>query len=143
MLPFTESVLQELLNEYPAPHPVCGLAAASLEGDTDAQVILYDLLEEEGALKSPFVVGQSYLINLVTLYYVGRVTEIGFGYLVLENASWVHWTGRLSELLKKQDFRKVTSRKPRTEYCGQVIIMTNSGVSAYPWRGPLPEGCVE
>ncbi len=139
-LVYPDTLLLELLDRYPPARPIHYTAAAALAGDTIAEHTLRDLLEEEGLMDSPFKVGESYLICTVTLYYVGMVTEAGFGWLKLAEASWVHWTGRLSELLRRQDFRKVSSnRKPRVEPCGDLILSTSAIVSAYPWNGPLPK----
>lgn len=143
MIPFADGLLLELLDRMPTDHPASGLALASAEGDAVAQALLRDVLEEDGLLKSPLEIGKSYLVCQVTLYYVGRVVEVGFGFVRLEQASWVHWTGRLSELLKVQNFKKVKSRTPRLEYCGDVILFTHAAVSAYPWLGPLPEESIE
>lgn len=89
----------------------------------------------------PFEVGKSYLFCQVTLYYVGRVVEMGLGWVKLQDASWVHWTGRLSTLLKVQSFTnaQMKSRTPRVEPCGEVVLATSALVSAYPWRGELPK----
>src|SRR5262249_31261950 len=102
----------------------------------------------------PFKIGKAYFICTVTLYYVGRVAEKGLGWLRMEEASWVHWTGRLSTLLKRQSFtyRDLSSRKPKVEPCGpdedgngsgHVGITTGSIVSWYPWSGELPKTPVE
>lgn len=96
-------------------------------------------------LNPPFEEGKSYLICSVTLYYCGRVKARGPGWLLLEQASWVHWTGRLSVLLKSKKFSSGHSgRKPRVEPCGEVILGTAAIVSAYPWGdGELPTSPVE
>jgi hypothetical protein len=93
----------------------------------------------------PFEKGKAYLFCTVTLYYVGRVVDKGLGWVRLEGASWVHWTGRLSVLLKRQSFthRDLASRRPRVEPCGEVTLATGSLVSVYPWTGDLPTAPVE
>lgn len=91
----------------------------------------------------PFAVGSSYLFCQVTLYYVGTVVERGIGWVRLRDASWVHWTGRLSELLRTQSWKLKSNRKPRVEPCGDVILATAALVSAYPWSGPLPTEPIE
>ena len=121
-------------------------ALRALAGDETREYTLTDWLEENDAmLVNPFEVGRKYLICTVTLYYVGEVVESGFGWVRLKDASWVHWTGRLSVLLSGQSFTKGNfgSRKPRTEYCGETIISTSAVSSAYPWTGELPRGNVE
>lgn len=114
-----------------------GVALAAIAGDDGAEAALYDWCEENHM--NPFQVGESYLICTVTLYYIGRVTEAGLGWIRLEDASWVHWTGRLSVLLNDKNFRspRLAGRRPRTEFCGQVILATSAIVSAYPWQGKL------
>ncbi len=96
-------------------------------------------------LNPPFENGSSYLLCTMTLYYVGRVAARGVGWVRLEQASWIHWTGRLSTLLKRQSFthKDLAQRRPRVEPCGEVIVNTASIVSAYPWSGPLPTEPIE
>jgi hypothetical protein len=131
-----------------APHsPEAGLAWAVLGGDPDAAQILGDIIEEAGLMRSPFETGKQYLICTVTLYYIGRVKDQGFGWLLLDDASWVHWTGRLSVLLQDQNFTspRFSSRRPRLERCGhggEVGLATDAIVSWYPWTGSLPKECV-
>lgn len=92
-----------------------------------------------------FKQGEKALFCTVTLYYVGEIEQVGFGWVRLKNASWVHWTGRLSTLCKVQDFKspELSSRPPRVEPCGRVIVFTGSLVSAYPWDGDLPTEPIE
>lgn len=114
--------------------------------DTQAEAVLCDYLEENDLMNSPFEVGKSYIICQNTLYYVGRVVEIGFGWVKLVDASWVHWTGKLGTLLRRQSFDHKDwpsgHRKPRTERCGEsgeVTIWTANTSSNYPWYGGLPK----
>lgn len=88
----------------------------------------------------PFEIGKSYLFCSVTLYYVGRVAAVSMGWIVLEDASWVHWTGRLSTLIRTQSFTHPShaSRQPRVEPCGTVILSSFSLVVVYPFLGELP-----
>ncbi len=92
----------------------------------------------------PLDVGKSYFFCTVTLYYCGRVVERGMGWVKLQDASWVHWTGRLSVLLNRQSFthRDLSARKPRVEPCGEVVLSTSSLVSYYPWTGKLPDEAI-
>lgn len=137
--------LYELADRLGPGHQDLWTVAEAIRGDALALLAARDLAEEHGMLDSPYKVGQKYLINTVTLYYVGEVAEMGFAWLVLKNASWVHWTGRLSQLLKHCDFRhpSLRGRKPRTEYVGTVIIDTPARVSGYPWPGELPVESIE
>jgi hypothetical protein len=142
----TDHVARCLLDLWSPGHPGHGAACAVLAGDSEAAYLLQDLVEEEGLLMNPFVEGKAYLICTVTLYYVGRVKQVGLGWLVLEKASWIHWTGRLSVLLAEHDFKssRLSTRKPRVEYCGEVILSTSAIVSSYPWPVEgLPTGSIE
>lgn len=134
------------LDLYPAQHPAARVARAVLAGDALAAWALRDILEEDIAMMDqPFELGKEYLICTQTLYYVGRVKRAGFAWLELEEASWVHWTGRLSVLLRVRTFVDAAfgARNPRAEYVGRVLIATGSIVSAYgpPWQ--LPQEAVE
>lgn len=128
------------LDHFPARHPAARLARATLCGDLLAPWLLRDALDEEIALDQPFEIGKEYLICTQTLYYTGRVRRAGFAWIELEHASWIHWTGRLSVLLRQRAFTGAAfgTRKPRTEYVGHVLIAAGSIVSAYgpPWTLP-------
>jgi hypothetical protein len=129
-----------------ASHPEIGRPALSaLAGDVLGRLAAADWLEENCPVKIPFEVGKSYLICTVTLYYVGRVVEADLGWVTLADASWVHWTGRLSTLLARQSFthRDLSSRKPRVEPCGEVILSLGGVIAAYPWTGGLPKEPVQ
>lgn len=129
------------------PDPTVALAIAADDLEEQGQNDESEFLRQEvNVLKFPGKVGESWLICTVTLYYVGRIAENGLGFVRLEDASWVHWTGRLSTLLSVQKFRDKDfgTRTPRVEPCGKngqqiAIIATNSIVSAYPWSGELPK----
>ena len=118
---------------------------SALQGDQTSALVAADIAKEMGFLDTPFEIGKSYLICEVTLYYVGRVKLIGFGWMELEQASWVHWTGRLSALLAAQSFtaRSLSTRKPRVEPCGTAFVWFHALVSAYPWIGELPSEPVQ
>lgn len=95
----------------------------------------------------PFEVGKAYLIEQQTLYYVGRVVEIGPCWVRLEHASWVHRTGRKSTLFKRKSFSHEGwpsgELKPRTEYVGDHFLFTTSTSAATPWLGELPEESIQ
>ena len=107
-------------------------------GDPGGEQIRNYLNGEGAMLQFPGDVGERFLICTVTLYYVGEIVEKGLGYVSLKNSSWVHWTGRLSDLCRLKDFSKVRGRTPRTEFCGSVILATQSIVSWYPGDWLLP-----
>lgn len=138
----------ELLDDYwlhraaTGSADVAGAAVAALQGDTNARQAVWDYAAEHWGLEmTPFVTGESYLICTQTLYYVGRVREIVGGFLVLDDASWVHWTGRLSTLLAKKKFTGFPSghQKPRTERCGEAFVAIGSIVSAFPGEWAIPQ----
>jgi hypothetical protein len=120
---------------------VAGVASSALAGDETARSACFDFAcEHWEADVVPFDTEKPYLICTTTLYYLGRVREVRGGFLLLESASWVHWTGRLSTLLSKYKLKGFPSgqQTPRTEYVGEVIVSLGSIVSAYPWAGQLP-----
>ena len=116
------------------------------QGDPLAHAAVRDAWEDaaDGSL-SPYVTGQCYLIETISLYYVGRVVRQGPGWVILDAASWVHWTGRKSVLVKfgtdASKFPTESRRRPRTEYVGDGVIVHagSQGAAAIPWRHPLPE----
>ena len=116
------------------------LAAIAKTGDPLAGFALVDHLKEEGVQDSPFRAGDKVFIFTVTLYYVGEVEDVGLGWVRLKNASWVHWTGRLSSLFATGDLtRQHGGRKPRTEYLDELTVLTQSIVSFRSWPGKLPK----
>lgn len=118
-------------------------AADDMEEQGIEDAALY--LREEKMTRPPWQVGEEVLVETQTLYYVGRVAEIGIGWTRLEEASWVHWTGRLSVLHKIRNFtgNGFGTRKPRTEYVGTKIIYHDALVSHSPGPWKLPKESVE
>jgi hypothetical protein len=110
-------------------------------GDPLSAYAINDLFEE-GEMKSPFANGEKWLVSLNTLYYVGEITEVEFNWIKMKNASWVHWTGKLSVLLSLGfNFEEwpEDARKPRTEYVGDVVLGIGTNMAAaYPWTFDLP-----
>ena len=121
-----------------------GVGTAAILGDIVARCAAEDFFTERGeSLMNPLEVGKSYLIQTVTLYYVGRVARQVGPFVELEDASWVHWTGRLSTLMKHLEFggRKWPEgdRKPRTEFVGAVGVSLASIVAYLPGEFRLPK----
>lgn len=114
-----------------------------LAGDAAARCAAADFHEERDPM-TPFEVGQCYLIQTVTLYYVGRVAKVQGGFVELEDASWVHWTGRLSTLTRKFAFTGFPSneQRPRTEYVGRAGISLAAVVTYLPGEWDLPKESV-
>ncbi len=122
---------------------VAGAAIAALaHGDDVARMAVADYAAEHwGSEMLPFVVGEEVLVCTQTLYYVGRVAEVRGGCVKLEQASWVHWTGRLGTLLKTRKFTGFPrdQQSPRTEHVGEVWFSMAGYVSHYPGPWTLPE----
>lgn len=110
----------------------------------ESEAIRNYLSGERGMIHFPGKVGDKVLICTVTLYYVGEIAELGVGFVRLKDASWVHWTGRLSELTRAKDFTKVRSnRKPRTEFAGDVGLALQSVIGWYPGDWKLPKESIQ
>lgn len=112
-----------------------GVGVAALLGGDAARCAAVDYFEEHGeAWMNPFQVGETYLIQTVTLYYVGRVRRNVGAFVELEDASWVHWTGRLSRLVEFGRFDHAGwpdgEARPRTEYVG-VVGVNLAAIVAY------------
>ncbi len=110
-----------------------GHAAAALGGDEIARdYACVDHLEERGENMVPFSVGEKHLIQTETLYWIGEIVAISGGFLMLKDASWVHWTGRLGALCAAMSFTPKKwpsgSRRPRTEYIGDGVRVSLSKI---------------
>ena len=119
-----------------------GAGVAALLGDAAAAMGVEDYARENWeADMVPFETGEEVLICTQTLYYVGRVVEVRGVFVRLEHASWVHWTGRLSTLLRSRKFTGFPpdQQSPRTEYVGEVWVSLAGYVSHYPGPWTLPE----
>lgn len=130
------------LNSYGNPTDECyGPAIAALCGDYRARDLMADHLSEYGEVDLElFKEGSTVLIETVTLYYVGRVVRRDGPFVVLEEASWVHWTGRKSTMARLKAFRGFQSseNQPRTEYVGDVAVSVHSMVAVLPGEWKLP-----
>lgn len=79
----------------------------------------------------PYEVGACYLVETVTKYYLGRLSSVTAGELVLDEASWIADTGRFHECLRDGTASEV-------EPCpGKVIIGRGAVVAVLPWGKPL------
>jgi hypothetical protein len=54
----------------------------------------------QGGGNGPWVIGNKYFIQTVTMFYTGILSYVGDQELVLENAAWIADTGRLNKFLK-------------------------------------------
>jgi hypothetical protein len=126
---------------------VSGAATAALWGDHAALAACEDYLTEFGGrIVIPFEVGNTYFIETQTLYYVGRVKEIVGAFVVLEDASWVHWTGRKSVMAKHKSFAKkhfVGAQSPRTEYVGDYVVSLSGIIGFIPGGWELPKESIQ
>lgn len=57
--------------------------------------------------KSPFVIGENYLIRTVTMIYTGKLKEIHDSELVITDASWIPETSRWANTVKDGTFNEV------------------------------------
>ena len=128
----------------PDPCAVLAVAADDLEEQGRIDEALY-LRGEKFVTRPDWKVGDTVLIETQTLYYVGRVAEIGLGWTRLEEASWVHWTGRLSVLHRLRRFNDAGhgERRPRTEYVGTKYVYHDALVSHSPGPWELPGESVQ
>lgn len=127
-LPVQEVQLLTLLDSWEMGDPAYG----ALNGDPLGLLLCYDHLEELGQNMTPFEVGKCYLCMTVTLYWIGRVKELRGAFVIFEDASWVHWTGRLSELCERKEFTTQRERAPRTEIVGGLMVNIGHIAAAMP-----------
>lgn len=122
-----------------------GMILDAMSGDGLAVRAVLDLAEEEALMLHPFEVGKVYLFQTVTLYFVGRVVKVEPCWIHLENASWVHRTGRLSVVAAKSSFDRKHHRTlhPRTEYVGKYIIPVAPIVGVMPFDGDPPTESIQ
>lgn len=80
----------------------------------------------------PYTIGQSYLIRLVTHYWLGRLVAVHERELVLENASWIADTGRYHKAVDIDSLVEVEPRK------GPIIIGRGALVDCAEWHSALP-----
>ena len=108
-------------------------AVVILSGDATGFEPLHDLLEEGGFMSS-IKVGDNYLIQTVTFYYVGKVKSVNFAEIVLSEASCVFDTGRLHDCLRDGAFNEV---EPLLD---DIVIQMGSVGASTKWRHKLPKG---
>jgi hypothetical protein len=80
----------------------------------------------------PYTLGQNYLVETVTKYYLGRLSWVGSQELVLDDAAWIADTGRYNEALANGTANEV-------EPCpdGPTIIGRGSIVAVTRWTKAL------
>jgi len=81
----------------------------------------------------PYKIGEKYLISTVTTYELGRLVDVTEHELVIEQASWVAYTGRFGEAMKSGNLDEV---EPYPE--GPIIIGRGGIITAAVWGHDLP-----
>lgn len=121
-----------------------GVAMSAIARDPLAMAAVMDWIEEQGDnMKPPFEVGKCYLIETVTLYYVGRCVSADLAWVELSDAPMTHRTGRLSVLIRHQSFtHPELEGRQRVEPCGTKIVSLNAVVSFSQWTGDLPKKAI-
>lgn len=118
-----------------------GTGLCALDDDVPARMLLADHLSEFGeAVMETFQPGEKVLIKTVTLYFVGEVVKEDGFLVVLKDASWVHWTGQLSVLLRQKRFTGFENQesRARTEFVGDVKVSKAAMVAVYSEDWELP-----
>lgn len=116
----------------------------AIAGDYTSIRAILDFVEEEEIEVHPFKVGECYYIETQTLYYIGKCVEVSPCWIHFEKASWIHWTGKKSSLMKERSFDKKHFKQgetvPRTEYIGEwnEAIWAITGYCTWP-ENELPE----
>lgn len=122
------------------PIDIAGVGVLALHGDETAAAAVLDYAQEYWESEMcPFEVGETYLIQTVTLYYVGRVRRVVGAFVELESASWIHWTGRLSTLCRNGKFTDFGEgeNKARVECLGDRVVGVNLGAVVDYITGPF------
>ena len=83
-------------------------------------------------VQHPYVIGQSYIVRTVTMYYTGKLEAVYPGELVFSEAAWVADTGRWSTALSSGKLAEVEP------YPGPCIVSRAAIVDVAPWPHPLP-----
>jgi len=88
--------------------------------------------------KSPIRVGNSVFVQSVTLYYTGKIVEITKDELVLEDAAWIAYTGRISECLSNG----IPSGAEVEPFPKPLAIGRGAVVAVTDWPHALPRKAV-
>jgi len=82
--------------------------------------------------KHPYVIGEQWFIQTATLYYVGTLTGVTEGELIIEDSAWVADTGRFNEFMSGKQAAEM-------EPCGSVVINRGAIISAMPRQKTIIE----
>jgi hypothetical protein len=80
-----------------------------------------------------FKQGQDVLIETVTKYWVGTITEVGADWVRLEPAAWVADTGRYHEAL-----RDGFGSGAEVEPVESVVVQRAAICATLPWKHGVP-----
>lgn len=91
------------------------------------------LLNKKEAVEfCPWKIGKHYFIRTVTMYLVGKLTNVTSKELVLVDASWVCDTGRFHDALKNGTLNEVEP------FLDDVILNRECIIDATVWNHVLP-----
>jgi hypothetical protein len=82
-------------------------------------------------------VGTSVFLRTVTMYYVGRVTNVTKDYIFLTDAAWIADTIRWHEAIRDGKMREVEPYPDGLE----IAIARGALVEISPWLHPLLREC--
>jgi hypothetical protein len=104
------------------------------EGDEVAGEAWRDVILERGIEPMQSLkIGDAVFIQTVTYFYLGKVASVAFDEIVLDNATCVYDTGRLSEYLQTG---RISASEP---FLDPVSISRAAVVAVTKWRHPLPD----
>lgn len=91
------------------------------------------LLEKEKLDISTYddLIGKKWFFRTVTYHLVGKVVKRIGSFLQLENASWIAYSGRFMDTIKKGVLDEV-------EPVGTAFVNLESVTDFFPWVHPLP-----
>lgn len=78
-------------------------------------------------------VGETVFLRAVNFHYIGTVSKVTPGWLELQDASWVAYSGRFGDAL-----RAGPPRGWESEYMGSVRIPLGAISDATTWQHTLP-----
>ena len=84
--------------------------------------------------KSPYKIGQAYLIRTVTMIYTGRLVSIHEHELVVTEAAWIADTGRWAQACAEG---KLSEVEPYVSG-DNVIVSRGAILDVSPWHKDLP-----
>lgn len=99
------------------------------------KALLCESQSEQVEKKYPFKIGDKVFIRTITVYFLGRITDIKANFLKLENASWVQDTGsRLYDFLNDG-----IANNSEIEPIGISQVNLDTVVDIIEWKHALPK----